>query len=84
MLEKLKKKNPNIEMYSVDSSEFAPYGRVINGLDIAEIINVAETIEMPENGSVYMPYLVAFETLPIAAEIRDMLYGEMNTQKHVL
>jgi hypothetical protein len=80
MLEKLKKKNPNIEMYSVESKEFAPYGRVINGLDITEIMNVAETIEMPENGSVYMPYLVAFETLPIAAEIRDMLYGEMDTQ----
>ncbi|MBQ8039724.1 MAG: DUF4867 family protein [Lachnospiraceae bacterium] len=80
MLVQLKEKNPNIQIYAVDSNEFASYGRVIKELDATEILKVAETIPMPEVGSVYAPSQGEFEKLSIAEDIRDLFYGELPTQ----
>ena len=80
MLEHLKKCNPNLSIYSVDSKEFEPYGRVIQGYDVIEILRTAEQMEMPKEGSMYYPSVEAFEALPIAQEMKDMLFGEMPTQ----
>lgn len=80
MLEKLKKLNPELEFFDVCSDEFNSYGRIIEGLDISEIVSEAKKISNPESGSAYKPGMEAFEKLAIADEIKVRFFGEMDTQ----
>lgn len=80
MLEKLKKLNPEIELYDVSDKEFAPYGRIIKNLDASEIIETAKKIPNPESGSSYLPSLEDFEFLSIASKIEDEFFGSLPTQ----
>ncbi len=80
MLNELKTKNPELEFYDVKSEEFASFGRIIDGLDITEIVKEAKKIANPESGSAYKPSEAAFEQLKIAEEIKIRFFGEMDTQ----
>lgn len=80
MLEKLKKLNPELEFFDVCSDEFNSFGRIIDGVDITEIVNEAKKIANPESGSAYKPSVDGFEKLAIADEIRIRFFGEMDTQ----
>lgn len=80
MINKLKSLNPKIDIYDVNSDEFSSYGRIISELDISEIMDVANTIENPINGSNYEPSVEKFEKLDIAEKIRVKFFGEMDTQ----
>ncbi len=80
MLEVLKQKNPGIEVYSVFDEAFESYGQVIEGIDVSEIIRVAEGIALPEHGSAYVPTEPRFEKLAVADTIRDELFGTLPTQ----
>ena len=80
MLENLKKLNPEIELYDVSDKEFAPFGRIIKGLDATEIIETAKKIPNPESGSSYLPTVEAFEKLNIAKTIKNEFFGSMPTQ----
>jgi hypothetical protein len=79
MLEKLKKLNPDIQLFSVNDEEFASFGRVIDFLDTKEIVALASKIESPENSS-YVPSQSEFEALSIAKEIEDKCFGTLPTQ----
>ena len=80
MLEKLKKLNPEVTFYDVNDIEFASFGRIIKGLDTAEIIEAARKISNPENGSSYLPAVVDFERLNVASEIENEFFGSLPTQ----
>lgn len=80
MLENLKKLNKDIKVYSVFDKEFATYGRVVKGIDVEELIKVAESIEMPENGTLYKPSEEKFEALSIAKTIENDLFGGVPAQ----
>ncbi len=80
MLEHLKRVNPNVPFYSVEDQAFAPYGRIVESVDMTELISTAKNIEMPKDGSAYLPSVEAFEALTVAAKIRDVFYGELSTQ----
>ena len=80
MINKLKSLNPEIEIFDVNSEEFLSFGRIINGLDITEIMAEAEKIENKGDGSNYEPSVEAFEKLSIAGEIKTKLFGEMRRQ----
>ena len=80
MLNELKIKNPELSLYDVNSSEFAKYGRIVNGFDIAEIVDEAKKIANPESGSAYLPSVEAFEKLDIAGKMKSQLFGEMKIQ----
>ena len=80
MLELLKQKNTDIEIFSVESEEFKKYGRVICDIDTTEILYVAKNIEKVGNGSSYVPSCDDFEKLDIATEIKNKLFGTMPTQ----
>ena len=80
MLEILKKKNPNIKLYSVNSDEFKTFGRVITDIDASEIITAAEKISRPAEGSAYLPSEESFEKLKIAEEIKESFFGTLPTQ----
>ena len=80
MLNELKIKNPDIELFDINSEEFSTYGRTINGFDIDEIVAEAKKIENVGNGSNYKPSVVAFEKLDIAGKIKTLLFGENRIQ----
>ncbi len=80
MLELLKQKNKDIEIFSVESVEFKKYGRIIRDIDTTEIIKVAKSIEFPKNGNAYVTAHPDFENLAIAKEIENKLFGAMKTQ----
>ncbi len=78
MLNKLRERNQKIDIYSVFDSEFKTYGRILN-LDTDEIIHAAKQFQMPE-AVIYMPSVEAFESLGIAQEIRDEIFGTLPTE----
>lgn len=80
MLENLKKLNPDIKLYDVDSPEFSTFGRLIKNIDVTEIISTAKQIENLENGSSYLPTVEAFEKLDIAKTIKNEFFGSMPAQ----
>jgi len=80
MLQWLREKNPDIEIISVESEAFAPYGRVIRDLDTADIIKAAKEIENPSEGSSYLPTVEAFEQLPVAKTIQNRFFGTLPAQ----
>lgn len=80
MLERLKKLNPELKFYDVKDSEFVSYGRIIEGLDITEIVKEAEKMPKVENGSSYIPSVESFEELKIATEIQNEYFGTLPAQ----
>ena len=78
--ENLKKLNPEIEIYGVDSPEFKEYGRRITDINTAEIVKVGSEFTMPESGTIYEPSTPAFEALGIAKEITDKCFGQLDAQ----
>lgn len=80
MLNNLKLKNPELEIFDVKSDEFSSFGRIIEGLEIDKIIAKAKKIENNGKGSNYEPSVEAFEKLDIAGEIKTKFFGEMKIQ----
>lgn len=80
MLNNLKLKNPELEIFDVKSDEFSTYGRIIDGIDIAEIIVKAKKIDNSGKGSNYEPSVEAFEKLAIAGKIKTKFFGESRIQ----
>lgn len=78
MLSKLKEHNKDIPFFSVYDSEFKTFGRILK-LDTDEIIKVAEQFEMPEAVN-YMPSTKEFESLVIAKEICNEIFGTLPTE----
>lgn len=78
MLDFLRLRNPDIELFSVYDEEFRSFGRILC-LDTEEISKVAEGFEMPEN-VIYIPSTEKFESLSIAKEIENGIFGTLPTQ----
>ena len=51
------------KIYSVEDAEFRTYGRIIRDLDITEIVEAANQIKNPAEGSSYLPSIEEFEKL---------------------
>lgn len=80
MINRLKELNPDLEIYDVNSSDFLPFGRIIRDINTDEIIKVAEAIEKPAEGSIYVPSEEKFEFLDIAGEIENKCFGTLPSQ----
>ena len=68
-----------MEILSVNSSEFRKYGRVINNVDMTELVKAMRETPVPE-GVVYEPGVEKLEALPVYKEISNVCYGEMPIQ----
>ncbi len=80
MLENLKKLNKDIPVFSIYDKEFAPFGRVIENLDVTALCDAANTIEMPESGSCYKASEEKFEALPFAKTVENEFFGGVPAQ----
>ena len=80
MLKRLKELNPDIAFYDVYSEEFSEYGRVISDIDTNAIVKEAQKTEPAKEGSVYLPSVSEFEALDIYADVRERIFGNLDTQ----
>ena len=79
MLEKLRKLNPDINIYSIHDAEFKKYGKVID-LDTDEIVKACEGIEMPEKGTIYKMSEDKLENIACLDFLRKKLMGGCDVQ----
>lgn len=70
-----------MEILSVFDPAFAPYGRVVQGVDCAAIVHcLRETTGKPDDGVQYVPSHAPLEELPVFDILRDSVYGGMPIQ----
>lgn len=69
-----------MKIYSVNDKEFAPYGRVVIGLDTASLLAALEKTPQPDTGVDYVPLDDSLQSLPFAQQAQDHLYGGMPVQ----
>ena len=80
MLDRLNKVN-DIQIYSVLSDEFTPYGRVLTGYDFSELAKyMRENTEIPENGNIYVPSVSEMEKTEAAETVKSTIFGESEIQ----
>ena len=69
-----------MHIYSVSDPEFRPYGKLLDGYDTAELLSAMEKIDMPKEGTAYLPGIESLEDCAIFSELRDRAYGGMPIQ----
>lgn len=74
------KGNDSMKVYSVYDEEFAPYGKVLEGYDTAELVAAMNRIEFPAEGVSYEPGIASLEACAILGELSDRAYGGMPIQ----
>lgn len=79
MLEKLRKNNPHIHIYSVHDKEFEQYGKLL-AVDAFELVEAADKLKLPETGSVYEASVPALERVEVRDVFEKEIYGEMPIQ----
>lgn len=68
-----------MKIYRVTDKEFAQFGKILD-IDTKEIIETAEKIELPAEGSIYTASLESFEKLPVMKTIKNECFGGMPAQ----
>lgn len=69
-----------MKILSVTDEAFRKYGRVVKGIDFSELVQkLNDSTPLPE-GVVYEPSIAEFEALPVAAQVQDKLFGELDIQ----
>lgn len=74
MLERLKKLNPELEIYSIKDKEFKKYGNVLN-IDTDEIVNACARLKFPESGCEYIASADTLEELKSSDNLRLLSFG---------
>ena len=74
MIEKLRKLNPELEIYSVQDAEFKKYGKLLN-INADEIVDACLGLKFPEDGSEYIPGVEKLETLKSSDLLRTITLG---------
>lgn len=69
-----------MKIYKVTDAEFKPYGKIVEGYDLKELLKtLEETTPLPE-GVDYIPEHAPMQNLAISKEFSDRLYGGMPIQ----
>lgn len=66
-----------MHIYSVEDSEFLPYGKVHGGYDTEQLLHVMNTIPHPAAGTDYQPSIKELESLAIFREFKEHAFGGM-------
>lgn len=69
-----------MQIQSVFDADFAPYGRVIEGLDCTALLAALAQTEKPSDGVVYVPSCASLEQGAAFTALRDSVYGGMPIQ----
>lgn len=69
-----------MKILNVTDVAFRKYGRVVKGIDFSELVQkLNDSTPLPE-GVVYEPSIAEFEALPVATQVQDKLFGELDIQ----
>ena len=60
-----------MKIYPVTDAAFTPYGKVLAGYDMAELLRTLEAVTLLPDGTEYTASQPELEALPIAAQLRD-------------
>lgn len=69
-----------MNIQNVHDASFRPYGRVVAGIDCAQLLDALDTLPAPGDGVVYVPAEATLESLPAFKQFQDVLFGGMPTQ----
>ena len=64
-----------MEIQKIDTPAFVPYGRVLTDFDCYALQKAMEKLTAPNN-VIYEPGISALESLPIAQEVSERLFGD--------
>ena len=68
-----------LNIYEVTDEKFRKYGRIMNGLDVAPLVDVMKTIDLPQD-VIYEPSVRALEMLDVFKDLQNRVYGELPIQ----
>lgn len=68
-----------MKILSVNDPAFRKYGRIVNNVDFAGLVEAMKDTPVPE-GVVYEPSIPGLEALPVMQELSNVVYGEMPIQ----
>lgn len=80
MLDELKRKNPELPLFSVTDPAFSPYGRILSCKGRETLSAAMEQTGIPESGNRYVASEPALEALEPIAWIGRTVYGGMPIQ----
>jgi len=69
-----------MNIYSIYDPEFKPYGKVLEGYDTTELLEVMSHIPLPVQGTAYRPGIASLEACGIFGEFKNRAYGGMPVQ----
>ena len=74
MIEKLRKLNPELKIYSIRDEQFKKYGNVLN-MNTQEIVDACHKLTFPETGSEYIASVDSLENLEMSEDLRQIMFG---------
>ena len=69
-----------MEIKSVSDKEFARYGQVHEGYELAGLLSAMRTIPLPKEGTAYRPAISELESQNVFHQFEENAYGGMPTQ----
>ncbi len=69
-----------MKIESIHSVSFRPYGKIVEGYDFSEFLEVLRGTACPKDTVLYVPSDLELEGLPVAKELADRFYGGMPIQ----
>ncbi|MEK3881897.1 DUF4867 family protein [Paenibacillus sp. PL2-23] len=80
VLERIRSLNPRLRMDAVNDKSFRPYGRVLQGFDVSDLLLTMNSRSIPEEGNVYVASDAELESSHVFAPIQESVYGSMAIQ----
>lgn len=74
MIEKLRKLNPELEIYSVRDEEFKKYGKLLD-VNTDEIVKACFELKFPEGKSEYIASVDTLENLDVSDKLKTEMFG---------
>ena len=71
-----------MKIQSVNDAAFKQYGRIVDGYDYAELIDVLVKTTDATDSVVYLPSVAQLEATPCFKQMQDNVYGGMPIQIH--
>lgn len=69
-----------MKIQSVMDEAYKAYGRVFDGFDATQLVKAMEETQAPADAVVYYPSIEELEKLPVALDIKNSLFGELEIQ----
>lgn len=77
MLKHLRERNPELKINSIFDESFLQYGRIIEGYDFSELLEIMENRAVPESGNIYVASDKELMGTMAAKNLQAFFYGGM-------